>query len=1560
MNVLKSSLTHFFTLLFFNFLWSSHTYATAARSDLLHVPELDFFQKLTVRAGFTATTTNDTVVVLLQQQGYVDFVASYWLTVPVSMTVDDVTFVQTSTNIDVLNVTTNTNLIVSSSATDSLNVTIPLSFDSMVGQVNYTISALNNGTSEVIDTVTIQFLIVGMTFYRQRPGDEIEIVSGDENQWILSYQQAMSTAPSWEAIIHVFIQYGDGTNSTITSPKFLRYGDSLTMSLLNVTGEVVHDPDSCIPYDVVELPSTGTLDLCSGCGCGFYYDSNGYLSYGCEFQQYQIGLFSIEFSWPDIIAGNTALAGEVYELPLHVNIFGVPPLAVVGIYPSTMLRPEGGEVRTLHIINVELNNAIQFELRVDTIDKPFAMIPETFQKFSTANYTYKVSFLTQPGNGTDLNWKLFYLSSDSGNNSTSNFEMAACVSTLVHVFTYDERPLRIDSISPEFGSENGGETITLTGYFPYFSPERDAVYMSGYRIEREFILSATDDTILFILPPHSLFGSSCEYHVTVQVGFASSNHVLFSYYVYDASLRISVIGASEVSTGTYKVGDCAVVRFTGVVSPLTSQILSYGWVLQANSSTSGNMLQDTPLFLDIDTSAQSISISSNSIEEGVYSLRLVVTMVKVILEQELILMRDTNVMTIGVHILQPPNRTVTYPDTPLRLAAIISTPSCYEGNQTIVYEWSAFGVVEQYSSLNGTVTWTQAETTPMTTARLGWEFVVPKEHITVGTHDVFLRVWVDGENPPISGEASAEMHIFQSDLVAVIRNGESGVTVNYLTNFHVHGMESYDPDLFGNERNENLIYEWSCRQSSTLNFAPDSSSPCIPGLIPDSTASGFFVPMSVAEALVDVTFIQYSLVVRKGAGRVSPKATITVEIQDKGALPCLDEFNITLSNTAGTLIDWADVYHFQDLILKVTSSNTLSRWKYELIDPVQIDFFASHNLIDEPSFYAPPSTISNSSGDNKPLGIRAFALRPATTYYIKVVFAENVENAETEVTVRIQTNEAIIVSFPPPVITEGEAGSTFILTAGVPRIQSEFSYYFMITDSDGNNLCVGGCTGYDVSTFELNRADNYSITVLLYDSQGTALLSSATSVEQIIVSSSSVSEPYQLKLDKLFLEGNDQAWLMLAQDVMILLLEQQMDFITRDGPREEGRVALEMDYAANIARDGSKLFCNSFPNSMHGNQCISFLYYISALRLLDVETIYNLMQTATCCIKNTPPRTRKLMLPWLTYFIKNLNRLTKQMIQGGNTRTRLSQTSGEPANAFADVQIWTGEVTADVAVSGQVDGFTAEFETGDNQTAGYISVTLGKQMSDLPADLVNGISRSVVRGPSQNELFYPRDDCLAALFSSGKRIIMVFHVTDNFVVYGFQDPPLRSNLVDRLYWTQVYSVDENWNLREVPVRWNDNFCFCWRLPVERLQDELASSVADMPGLYAVERLKSFRQDIQEKGEVFVYNYAGSKTSEYNATEGWVEGCRGDVGLVSTTVVSKSGQNIIAEDNILILGKGAWAIVALVVGALLVMLVAVVATWLVAVKSMADSGMFGGEFDVYVERDVYGRGTAPRT
>lgn len=1549
-----------FLILLFSRWCSFSVHARDPRSDLLYVPQLNIFQKQTLSFGFTATTANDPVIVLLQQQGYVDFAASYWLTFPVTLNVDNITFLQTSSDINILNISSNSNLIVSSSASSSLNVTVPLTFDSMVGTVNYTLTALYNDGSEIVDSVTLQFLIVGMTFYRELPDGEIEIVSGDDNQWSLSYQQAMSTTLSWQGTVHVFIQYGDGSNSTLLSTKILPHGESLNMSILNVTGEIVHDPENCISYDIPKLPSTGSLDLCPGCGCGLYYDSIGRLSYGCEFQQFQIGSFSVEFTWPDITAGNLALSGEVYELPLHVQIFGVPPLAVISIYPSTILRPEGGEIRTLYIINSELNNAIQFEIRVDTVEEPFAMIPGSYQKFQTSNYTSVASFLTQPGNGTDLNWKLFYLTTTSSQNTSFyEYKMAACVSTLVHVFSYDENPLRIDTISPEFVSEEGGETVTLTGYFPYFSIERDGIYFSGYKLERKYIRAVSLTTIVLNLPPHSVFGSSFEYHVTVQIGFASSNYVLLSYYVYDASLRVSVIGASQVAQEAYKIGDCASVRFTGVVSPLTSQILNYKWILQVNSTGTGNMLADASLFQNVNASSQSIEIPSSSIGAGIYSLKLIVTMIKAIVEEEIILMRETNIMTIGVYILEPQNRTINYPDAPLRLSAIIETPSCYQGNQTIVYEWSAFGTVQQYSSQNGTVEWTQAVTKPMTTARLGWEFVVPSGYMSIGVHDVELRVWIEGENPPISGQAFSKIHISQSDLVAIIRSGESRVTVNFLTNLHLHGKSSYDPDLLGQERYANFIYEWGCRQSSTLDFSMDSSAPCIPDLIPDSIAAEFFAPMSVLEALVDVSFLEYTLTVRKGTGRVSLKETLVVEIQNIGTLPSLDGYTITLLNAAGTVVDWSDVYHFQDLILTVASTSALSTWKYELVDPAQIDFFASHNLIDEPSFYAPPTAIFDISGNTKPLGLRAFALRPATSYLIKVIFEENVEHASTEVTVHIRTNEAVVVNFPPPAVTNGETGSTFVLTAGVPKIESAYSYYFMITDSGGNNICAGGCTGYDIAAFELNRAGNYSVAVLLYDSQGTALLSSSTSLEQLVVIDSSSTEPYQLMLDKLFLEGNDQGWLMLAQDVMILLLEQNVQFETRGGPKEENRVGLEMDLALNVAKDGAKLFCNSFPNSMHGNQCVMLLYYVSALRLLDLETIYNLMQIATCCIKNTPPRTKKLMFPWLTYFIRNLNRLTKQMIQGGASRTRLVRSTGEPANAFADVQIWTGEVIADVAGSGQVDGFTAEFETGDNQTAGYVSVAIGTQMSDLPANTVNGISRSVVKGPSLNELFYPRDGCLSSLFTSGRRIIVIFHVTDNFILYGFQDPPIRSNLVDRLYWTQVYSVDSNWNLRELPVRWNDNFCFCWRLPVERLQVELAASVADMPGLFAVEKLKPFRQDVQEKGVVFGYDYSGSKTSEYNTTEGWVEGCRGDVGLVSTTVVSKTSQNIVGENNIVILGKGAWAIVALVVGALLMMMVAVVATWLIAVKAMAESGLFGGEGDAYVERDVYGRGTAIR-
>lgn len=1566
------SFSHLFPFSFLSLLLFTCSYATHSGFS-----SQDFFaNNAATRVGFVNTTTQEQTIVLVQENGIIDYYSTFMLVLPPSVSEDDITFTQSSDNERVLNVSAGGNIASMTHSPGVLNCSVSLAFDGMAGKSKYTLLAVRKVTQEVVDTIAINFIIVGMTFYREGPSGTAEVVSGDGNHLSISYEDALNNTASSEISLKVMIQYSDGTNSDTFTGGVIPNGDSMLLELSGDTGQIVHNSGTCSVNSIGTVNNaTGELELPASCGCGFYY-TNSSLHFGCAFEPYRTGAFSIHFSWPGVTVGFLQLQNEALDLTLKMDIIGKPPVALVAIEPSTeLLRPDGGEIRTVKILNIESHRADSFQIRVDTISKPFAMIPGTYQRPHAPDFHHSVSLLTQPGVGIDLNWSLYYQRVEvSGNKSTVVYEKAAFAPTLKHSFSYDTKKLKIDRIDPEFGSEDGGENVTISGYFPNFNGSRDGIYITGYKLEQKYISSVSDEKIVFTLPPRRSLGSSYEYDVSIKIGFSTSNTMKLSFDLVDATVSVTYTGASALTDGAFQIGECSKPRFTAMVAPASSQLLSFQWGLYFNGEMNESLLE-TPAYSTVDSTAQTLELDSSFMKTGMYSLKVVVKLMKTVVESEIILMRQ-NVVAIGASILPNPNRTITNPDVPLRFTAVVDPlGACHPENMTerLLFEWEGFGSTVQFSS-DSEASVSNVGPVQVSVGRLGWEFVIPQDSLSLGAHEVSFKTWLKG-NASVAGQAFAKIFIEQSPLVAVIRSGERQVSLNYFSKLRLTAENSYDPDVLGDSRFDNLSYLWSCRQSSSLNFSDESSSPCIPALIPDAAPREFEIPMNIGEAVPDVRFLEYVLITSKESGRVVGQTSLIVEIENSGKLPFLDSYNVSLTGADGVIIDWNKVPYYEDIVLSVTSSFN-STWEYELIEPVDLSFFSSFNLVDHPSYYEPSSNVSSVSDNQKPLGIRAKVLNPFTTYYIKISFASNKDHEATQVTVALRTIEASAVTTPTLSSTQGTTSSYFTAVTASTTVTTVQSFYFMVTDVQGNDICAGGCTGHQISHFRIKRSGTYTVSSHMVDCQGKALLSSVQATSNLTVTETVVEGPngtavpsvtsveslYQNLLDKYFATGNDQCWTQMAQDVVIAMMNdnvQSLSGTARGGLAREARLASQMDIATNLANDSTRIFCNSYPNTYYGRDCVQLLHRISNLRLIDVDAVYFLMQSASCCIKNTPARTIKKVIPWLPRLITQLNRQTRNIKQEGNSRRRLLQTVGEPANAVADVILWTSDIMAEASTSGKLEGFTGQYNVGDEEAVGHVSVAVASNLEHLPMSVVNGVSRNVLKGLSDNEIFYPREVCLSHLFKKrrSRRRIVMLQTTDNFLLLGFQGPPLRSNLVDRLYWTKVYDIDEYGRVDELAVR-QDGYCYCWRLPVNRLRTELASSVEDMPGLFEVNSIKKFGEDVLKRGDKFKYVYDGSKTSEYNATQGWVEGCRIDVGLVSSTIVAKKASNVVAYGGVIILGLSGLAFVGLVITGLLLVVVAVVVSWLVAVRAMGgEETVAVGDGDVFVERDVYGRSTA---
>lgn len=1531
---------------------------------LLRQSDFQTFQSRSAR-DFVNISDHEQTHVLLQEDGSIDAVKVFFLQVPDGLVASDIIFSQASSNEDVLSIPDNSNTLVSTSTAGTLNVTCALSFDSMVGKTDYTLVALKKDTNEEIGSITVPFIVVGMTFYTVAEDGTKAVVSGDGNGYYVSYEQVLNGGFADLKKIKVLIQYPDGSSTSDLSSAPIPFGESMQSSMRGYSGQFAHQASVCNNAGIGGISETGELVLSTGCGCGFYFGSSGNLSYGIFFQPYRAGNVTVQYSWSGITAASAQLSSEIFDFTFNIFITGDPPVAVVALYPSDKIwRPEGGELVRCEVINADSRNVSSFRLVVANVDIPFRMLQDSYFSTGAPNFTDSISFLTESGSGTDLNWTMEYEAENASSASGTSLEVASLVPGFSHVFSYDSQSLRIDSLEPTFGAEEGGEEITVAGYFPYFDPDVDGLHFSGYKLPRKYILSISESSIVFLLPPKSELGESYEFLVTLEMGNAISNPVLFSFILKNAVVRVSQLGTSEIDEETYRVGDCTPVRFTAIVTPFTHQILGYQWTLRLDSDPATDLLQ-TPAFLTSNSSAQTLALDPDAFDAGVYTLKLVVNIPGKDLEKEIMLLRE-HIISIGAFVLNPPERTIAYPDTPLRLSAVVQPPGeCYTGNQTMMFEWTAFGETKVFSSTNATGSPVLGSFTT-TPARLGWEYVVPRESLIHGNNTVLFKVWM-AEDDSVSGQAMSYVYIKEAPLIPVIRYGEEQITVNYLTTLTMFATRSYDPDAINGNRTDGLTYEWVCRQSSSNNFS--TSTPCVSSLLPDIAVAEFSVPIAVLESESEVAFLQYTLIVRKGMNRVSPATTLVVEIQNRGTLPFLDGYEILLTNDDGTVQDWDGVAHYERSIISVSTSSQVS-WSYSLLEPSSPDFFSSANLINSPIFFSADANLFTVSGNTKPLGIEAGKLNPHTTYKFKILFDGSAEHEATSVVVSVRTAEAPIIGFPVPSVTEGTPKTTFTATAGIPRSWTTFSYYFILTDDSGKTFCVGGCTGYDVTHFRIGRVGTYILTAYIFDMQGKALLDSKELSTNITITETGTETQYLSTLETLFEHGDDSTWTQLAHDLALILLEPEpteTNIRMLTGVTEHAEVtttedllAAKMQSALSISTGSRKIFCSSFPNSYHGSDCMSLSSDLVKMSLLDSETVYNIMMTVQCCVENTPPRTINKMGPMFPVLLEDLNRIARTIDQGGNSRRRLLQASGEPANLLADVQSWTSKHMSASVTSGKLEGYSEKFQIGAGSEFGQLSIVVASNPGHVPVKMVNGQQRRIVMGPSENELFYASDACLSKLFapSADQKRFLVLYTLDNFILEGFQDPPEGSNLADKLYWQQVFEKDVNGRLVPIELA-KEDACFCWRLPVIRKQQVLDDSVDLMAGMYGVTNLKDFGRNALTKGEVFNYVYEGILTSEYNATEGWVEACQDQLGLVSSTVVSRVSQNSIGSGAGTIIGTGGLVIVGLVLGGLLFVVVAMASAWVFAARSMSDvAGPLAAlaPNEMYVERDVYGRGT----
>lgn len=1591
-----------------------------------------------------------------------------------------------------------------------LNLTANLDFDEFVGKTTYGVEVLDfdvdTGDSKPLVSTSASYLVAGTTVYKTQmgtsstgvPEETRTIVSGAGRELSVPYTDllgVMNADGSYRGPspleLSMQTQYLDG--SIVTAPAGLGHGkggdapsdyEGMGVKFVAYQGQITHNVDLCAPSKGSYDNEAGVFILPDHCGAAFYTGPSGDSGFGLAMEPYRAGKLEFGLDWPDFTTNDRDFMDEAWTSTVTIDVTGSPPPVITSVSPSYDFRQAGGETLDVEMFNAE--TSLSRECSVSSIyangsvkDITFGEESGAFKSVGFPSYSQSTTFATAPGSGKDLD---FAMAVARPNGAATETVQAVFFPGYHYDFSYDGQVVRVDSISPVTALESGGTSITLEGYFPHFDTARgDAILFDGRPIPGSSVTSASDSVIVFTLPPRTEIGRNYVYGVSVQIGFEVSSPVDFRYITESATASFLFTGTS-LKSGRQELGRCNSARFTAQVLPVSAEATKYAWVLTRDGDASATNL------LDKDSLANSMYVDINSgdlPELGDYTLSCTIYLSAVEVTASLPL-RRTDSLTIGVFLHTPTARSISNPEAPLRMSAMVEPPGCgaVASVEELMFEWTFMDKVTTFS-YHSAVNTTQATANTETPARLGWEYIVPQADLSYGDHLVNLKVY-SAVDESIFGVASTNALINEADLVPVIRSGESRMDVTTSSTVEMTASDSYDPDVaLPNDPKANITYAWECMTSPKDTF--ERLSPCGAALLPSATAASYTLTSATLKALTaEQAFIRYSLVVTKGH-RVSKASTLIVAVVQDASVtrPAFTNYEIVVRNTLGEPLDASAIKYYEPVVIDVVHDETdgLS-WTYSLVSPADTRFFFfSSNLISDRGYYNPDS--QSTIGNHDPLGIRANALGPRMTYVFRIDF-EKVGYEMQPVFVTLTTREQPTLRFEMPQLTEGTTSSVFSLNAAPSFVDPSFAYYFVLTEAGESDsetrVCVGGCTGYPFVHMRIGLPGRYTLTALLYDTQGTAQLASNALSVDIVIRESDATDRFRSELQVLFHQGDDNTWTSLANDLAYML---SSDYESEDALSAVRRMAAShsawelerglpsrgsmpdmslgsaSDFASLVRADddavavptadsavvmdqmdetdavaapttdavvpdeatfvkktvyelitgASDIFCNAFPNTMHSDQGIKLVLSLASQKCIDDEGVYKLLQVIKCCGENVPPHTDySQMVTTLPAVFARLEDVVLNPQCSARLSVQTTGTAGRPNNLAADVNTafmlaGTGAMvngkgaghTADMSVASSTKSMrrgamakgrlsststpgifpvdesknsslvTVRQQAGDDLVPGtamtsetergFLTVAVASNSEQLPQLVVEGKATTLkgLQGRGKHNFFYMKPQCFPMVFSPAgdESVIFSYAQVRNFVVEShFQDEPKYGATSPTIHWTMLSTPDKvTTKPREMKV---DNPtkepCFCWRMAMTNT----SGIVGDLtPGAYTFKQLKEFGVDA-EHGSAFQYDELPVHVEDSSIDDKWVEVCMAQPGMLGTAPR-------IAFVSTVLAGFGSLTVAGIVLGALLLVVVAIAGAWLVAsrvVVAAAAPPRALGVGEVFVDRDIWGRSTAP--
>jgi REJ domain/IPT/TIG domain len=891
-----------------------------------------------------------------------------------------------------------------------------------------------------------------------------------------------------------------------------------------------------------------------------------------------------------------------------------------------------------------------------------------------------------------------------GTNSVFRFPVVVTVdgeSSNAVEYVY-EAPVVLVSMTPASGSEAGENVVTLTGQFVNYRPSTSGVYFGGKQIDDSRIVSYTDSQIVFTVPPRGDVGSPFSYPVSVTIGDLSSNAIA---YVYESSGYSVVIdgtgGRLNAETGNYEVGACGNSYYRAdVPSSALAQNATFLWAL--TDAAGAGMLTGSVAATDAEVFYLPYGILTNTNAE--YSLTVTVATAFYTTTSTIGLVRLTT-QNIGVKVLDPDAVSPGNPNTTLLIPADVAVPGCLRtafgiDSEDVSYVWEFRDETYVFSHLNETV-----EEGAVGPTLLGREFKIPQEFMDYGTYPLKLTAYYT-ENTTIHGSDSTTVRIDPAALIATINAGQSASFVSQTSDVAMTGKNSRDPDVLTGDQAAGLTYAWRCRYS--WDTAMKNALACGGSLLSDSSARSFTVSAGALRSIRNTTrvYIEYSLTVTKTStngtgfsfGRTSPRDTSVLILSDDESISYepLQRIDVFDNLTAPT--DPLHVKYYQDVIVQPISANAATTWTFQVLEPRTASTLlqVSSNLIPYPGFWAVGGAAGRSS-----LGLLANRLRPGTEYKFQITSSRPgfEENGEVLSLTTVQEPAVKISRLP---IDSGTTNDTYIISA-FTNYDGDFKFYFTLTDEFGFVSCVDGCQGPSVVRFRILSAGTYQVKCDVYDSLGYTLLASTTSATNITVTSDLGSGNslaiFRDQLESTFVSGDAANYQQLGVDMVKYLVSNG----GAQSPEEDSATI------ANFTRNLNQIVSNSVPNSA---QSAGYVKTAAALAMLtsdlqitfSTEALYHLVNITINAVTRTPDTVALRQLEDLLDFYGTTPALVLAAGAGGTSRRRLLQAgvggqSGEYNVLMSDVYEVMKALVGVVALKPASCGYVDEIATGEPSAA---------------------------------------------------------------------------------------------------------------------------------------------------------------------------------------------------------------------------------------------------------------------